>query len=115
MMKALLSTATGGPETLPLGTYAVVSGLEPTASDNDLPPGVIFCLRAVGDAAAHAAEPGYPLSPTFVVHVGDEGKVLLPYTQATQVLDRLKKPALGRDFPVEIGLASGRDILCPYV
>src|SRR3546814_6704262 len=46
-------------ETLPLGTYAVVSGLEPTASDNDLPPGVIFCLRAVGDAAAHAAEPGY--------------------------------------------------------
>src|SRR3546814_8577828 len=44
-------------ETLPLGTYAVVSGLEPTASDNDLPPGVIFCLRAVGDAAAHAAEP----------------------------------------------------------
>src|SRR3546814_9092448 len=44
-------------ETLPLGTYAVVSGLEPTASDHDLPPGVIFCLRAVGDAAAHAAEP----------------------------------------------------------
>src|SRR3546814_11013160 len=29
-------------ETLPLGTYAVVSGLEPTASDNDFPPGVIF-------------------------------------------------------------------------
>src|SRR3546814_16426560 len=39
-------------ETLPLGTYAVVSGLEPTASDNDLPPGAIFCLRPVGDAAA---------------------------------------------------------------
>ncbi|WP_236575266.1 DEAD/DEAH box helicase [Sphingobium sp. S6] len=86
-------------ETLPLGTYAVVSGLEPTASDNDLPPGVIFCLRAVGDAAAHAAEPGYPLSPNFVVHVGDEGEVLLPYTQAKQVLDRLKKTAIGRDFP----------------
>src|SRR3546814_16782865 len=85
--------------TLPLGTYAVVSGLEPTASDNDLPPGVIFCLRAVGDAAAHAAEPGYPLSPNFVVHVGDEGEVLLPYTQAKQVLDRLKKTAIGRDFP----------------
>src|SRR3546814_18433187 len=79
--------------------YAVVSGLEPTASDNDLPPGVIFCLRAVGDAAAHAAEPGYPLSPNFVVHVGDEGEVLLPYTQAKQVLDRLKKTAIGRDFP----------------
>src|SRR3546814_15699375 len=99
MMKALLSTATGGPETLPLGTYAVVSGLEPTASDNDLPPGVIFCLRAVRDAAAHAAEPGYPLSPNLVVHVGHEGEVLLPCTQAKQVLDRLKKTAIGRDVP----------------
>src|SRR3546814_4283600 len=28
-----------------------------------------------------------------------EGEVLLPYTQAKQVLDRLKKTAIGRDFP----------------
>jgi SNF2 family DNA or RNA helicase len=81
-------------ETLPPGTYAVV----PTP-DSELPPGAIFCLRAVGDAAERAAEPGYPLSPNFVVHVGDSGEVLLPYTQAKQVLDRLKKAAIGRDLP----------------
>ena len=45
------------------------------------------------------AEPGYPLAPHYVVHVGDDGEVLLPYTQAKQVLDRLKKLSLGRDQP----------------
>nr|WP_242405487.1 helicase-related protein [Komagataeibacter xylinus] len=81
-------------ESLPPGTYAVVPALE-----GDLPPGAIFCLRAVGESAERAAEPGYPLSPNFVVHVGDEGEVLLPYTQVKQVLDRLKKAAIGRDLP----------------
>ncbi|WP_242217611.1 helicase-related protein [Shinella zoogloeoides] len=85
-------------ETLPPGTYAVVPAPDASAPENDLPSGAIFCLRAVGEAAERAAEPGYPLSPNFVVHVGDEGEVL-PYTQAKQVLDRLKKAAIGRDLP----------------
>jgi hypothetical protein len=33
------------------------------------------------------------------VHVGDDGTVLLPYTQAKQILDRLKRLCLGRDLP----------------
>lgn len=88
-------------ETLPLGTYAVVSIPEDSSGNNEnaIPPGAIFCLKAVGEAADRAAEPGYPLSPHFVVHVGDEGDVLLPYTQAKQVLDRLKKLSIGRDLP----------------
>lgn len=84
-------------ENLPLGTYAVVPEPDASAPENDLPSGAIFCLRAVGGAAEHAAEPGYPLNPNFVVHVSDEGEVLLPYTQVKQVLDRLKKAAIGRD------------------
>lgn len=88
-------------EALPLGTYAVVSAPANHAANADgtIPPGAIFCLRAVGEAARDAAEPGYPLSPHFVVHVGDDGEVLLPYTQAKQVLDRLKKISIGRDLP----------------
>lgn len=89
----------GRLEALPLGTYAVLS--TPTGPgggvDQELQPGVIFCLRAVGDAALKSAEPGYPLNPHYVVHVSDEGEVLLPYTQAKQVLDRLKKLSMGRD------------------
>ena len=64
-----------------------------------IPPGVIFCLRAVGEAALKAVEPGYPLAPHYVVHVGDDGAVLLPFTQAKQVLDRLKRLSIGRDLP----------------
>ncbi len=84
-------------DALPLGTYAVTEELG--EGESQIPPGVIFCLRAVGDAELAVAEPGYPLAPHYVVHVGEDGEVLLPYTQAKQVLDRLKKLSLGRDQP----------------
>ena len=64
-----------------------------------IPPGVIFCLRAAGEGAIKAIEPGYPLAPHYVVHVGDDGAVLLPFTQAKQALDRLKRLSIGRDMP----------------
>ena len=82
-------------ESLPFGTFAVTT----THGDDDsaIPPGVIFCLRAVGPSAMNAAEPGYPLAPHYVVHVGDDGAVLLSFTQAKQALDRLKKLCIGRD------------------
>jgi hypothetical protein len=77
--------------------YAITTSLGP--ADIAVPPGIIFCLRAVGDAAMQAAAPGYPLAPHYVVHVGDDGAVLLPFTQAKQILDRLKRLCLGRDCP----------------
>ena len=84
-------------EDLPLGSYAVTTSRE--QGENAIQPGAIFCLRAVGEAAAKFAETGYPLSPHYVVHVSDNGDVQLPYTQAKQVLDRLKKLSIGRDLP----------------
>lgn len=84
----------GKLEELPFGACAVT-----TSNDTDIPPGVIFCLRAEGSAATKAAEPGYPLSPHYLIHVGEDGSVLLPYTQAKRILDRLKRLALGRDLP----------------
>lgn len=78
----------------PLGAYAVT-----TSIDADIPPGVIFCLRAEGPAAHKVMESDYPLAPHYLVHVGDDGAVLLPYTQAKRVLDRLKRLALGRELP----------------
>lgn len=87
----------GKLETLPLGTFAVTSSRE--NGESTIPPGVIFCLRAVGDAALKTIEPGYPLAPHYVVHIGDNGTVLLSFTQAKQVLDRLKRLCIGRDLP----------------
>jgi hypothetical protein len=82
----------GKLESMPLGAFAVA-----TAPEADVPPGVIFCLRAEGAAAQRAFEPGYPLAPHYLVHVGDDGSTLLPFPQAKQALDRLKRTCLGRD------------------
>ncbi|WP_027477931.1 helicase-related protein [Curvibacter gracilis] len=79
---------------LPMGAFAVA-----TSNDVDIPPGVIFCLRAEDSAAEKAIDPSYPLAPHYLVHASDDGTVLLPYTQAKTTLDRLKRIALGRDLP----------------
>ena len=84
-------------EELPFGTFAVTANIG--SSDSTIPPGVIFCLRAEGDAAKKSIEPGYPLAPHYLVHVGDDGAVQLSFTQAKQVLDRLKRLCIGRDLP----------------
>ena len=81
-------------DALPLGTMAVT-----TTTEAEIPPGIIFCLRAEGAAATRAFEPGYPLAPHYLVHVGDDGAVLLPFPQAKQILDRLKRLCVGRDLP----------------
>ena len=84
----------GKLDTQPLGAYAVT-----TALDADIPTGTIFCLQACGPAANKAKESDYPLAPHYLVHVGDDGAVLLPYPQAKHILDRLKRLALGRETP----------------
>ncbi len=84
----------GKLESLPLGCFAVT-----TSVDAEIPPGIIFCLRAEDAAAEKAIDPGYPLAPHYLVHVGEDGTVLLPYTQAKRILDRLKRLSLGRDLP----------------
>lgn len=81
-------------EGLPLGTFAVT-----TTTEAEIAPGIIFCLRAEGEAAKRSTEAGYPLGAHYLVHMSDDGSVLLPYTQAKQVLDRLKRLCLGRELP----------------
>ncbi|HJT34955.1 MAG TPA: helicase-related protein [Pirellulales bacterium] len=81
---------------LPWGTHAVATR---AADDLDIAPGVIFCLRAAGDAAKQPFEPGYPLAPHYLVHVGDDGATQLAFTQAKQILDRLRRLCVGRDLP----------------
>ncbi|MBX7122581.1 MAG: DEAD/DEAH box helicase family protein [Opitutaceae bacterium] len=84
-------------QSLPLGVHAAT--LTAATGDNGIPPGVIFCLRAVGPAAIAAIEPGYPLAPHYLVHVGGDGTVILPHSHTKQLLDRLKKLTVGRDLP----------------
>ena len=84
----------GKLESLPLGTFSVT-----TTPETGIPPGIVFCLRAEGEVAAKSFEPGYPLAPHYLVHIGDDASTLLPFTQAKTVLDRLKRVCVGRDLP----------------
>ncbi len=88
-----LSAHPGQLETMPLGACAITS-----TRDEEIPPGIIFCLRAEGEAASKISD-SYPLAPYYLVHVGEDESVLLPFTQAKRILDRLKRLALGRDMP----------------
>ncbi|MGB3013325.1 MAG: DEAD/DEAH box helicase [Candidatus Nanopelagicales bacterium] len=90
----------GKLESMPLGASAVV-----TTTEADLPPGILFCMRAEGEAAERAVDPGYPLAPVYLVHVSDGGTVLLPYTQAKHALDRFKRLCMGRELPDAIAVA----------
>jgi hypothetical protein len=68
-----------------------------TSPELEIAPGIVFCLRADGAAAKQATDASYPLAPYFLVQIGDDGLVLLPYVQAKQTLDRLKRTCLGRE------------------
>jgi chaperonin cofactor prefoldin len=87
-------------DSLQLGTMAVT-----TTAEADLPPGIIFCLRSESEAAKQAFEPGYPMAPHYLVHMGDDGAVLLPFTQTKRILDRLKRLCGGRDQPDQAACA----------
>jgi hypothetical protein len=81
---------------LPLGSYAVTT---PTDDETGISPGVIFCLRASGQSANKSFEPTYPLAPHYLVHVNEGGATELGFTQAKQILDRLRRLCVGRELP----------------
>ncbi|MBF4483173.1 helicase-related protein [Dehalococcoides mccartyi] len=87
----------GKLDDFPSGTMAVTT--VQNGDESVIPPGIIFCLRAEGESALKNIEPGYPLAPYYIVHIGDDGTIFLPFTQAKQVLDSLKRVCIGRDLP----------------
>ena len=59
-------------------------------ADAVIPPGAIFCLRAETPAALAALAAGDPLRPHALVHVGEDGAVVLGPAQAKRILDATK-------------------------
>lgn len=84
-------THPGELDATPPGASAVV-----TTSATGTPPGTVFCIRAEGAAAREAIDPGYPLAPHYLIHVGTEGTVLLGHPQARQIMESLKRLSAGR-------------------
>ncbi|MBF0183089.1 MAG: helicase [Magnetococcales bacterium] len=82
-------------QALPLGSMAVTTSDSFAAAE--IPPGVIFCLRAEAAATHLEAGSNDPLAPHYLLHVGLQGSILLPHTQAKRILDRLRKLALSQE------------------
>lgn len=68
-----------------IGAFAVI------LADEELAPGVIFCLRSENPAVA--TDKTYALAPHYMVYVSESGETLLNYTQAKKALDLLRKAA----------------------
>ena len=96
-LAGFLKNYPGRLEELELGTFAVTQTVN--VEGEPLPPGVIFCLRAEGADSSKPQESTYPLAPYYLVHVGSDGSVLLPFTRTKAILDRLKLLCAGRDLP----------------
>jgi SNF2 family DNA or RNA helicase len=80
-------------EALPIGIYAAVH-LDDLADEEDVQPGVFFCLRC--DNPALRRDSSYPLAPHYLVFVSDDGVTRLNFHQTRRVLELMKKLAIGR-------------------
>ncbi len=69
-------------ESAPLGLYAVVPAPQ---AHPVIRPGVVFCLRQIGDTAGN--EVVNPLQPCFLIYVREDGEIRFNITQAKQILE----------------------------
>lgn len=88
----------GRLENMPPGAFAVTQA-DDLVEDENLEPGVIFCLRS--DNTKVRVDTTYALAPYYLVYVSDSGEVVLNFIHTKQILDALKKISLGRANPDE--------------
>jgi SNF2 family DNA or RNA helicase len=91
-------------ETAPLGIYSLVSHkLESTFFNHDatevIKPGVIFCLRQLGDSTGN--EKVNPLQPYFLVYVRNDGTVRYNFSHPKQILDIYRLLCTGKSEPIQ--------------
>ena len=90
---------------MPPGAFAVTHPDD--LIEEDLEPGVIFCLRS--ENAKIKSDNTYALAPHYLVYVTDAGDIRLNFTHSKQILDLLKKLSLGRSNPDDDAVARFND------
>lgn len=91
-------------EAAPVGIYALVphkldSTLFNQHASEVVKPGVIFCLRQLGDSSGN--EKVNPLQPYFLVYVRNDGTVRYNFTHPKQILDIYRLLCIGRNEPIQ--------------
>ena len=78
-----------------LGAFSVTDG--DRLLNNEIDPSVLFCLKSVNPKVQ--TEDSYALSPHYLVHVSENGEILLNISQAKKAMDLWKKLSLGWENP----------------
>ncbi len=73
----------------PLGLYAVTAPHTHDGVPVNIKPGVIFCLKQVGEAEdSEEGKKLNPIHPYYLVHISDEGEVSIGFTNPKRILER---------------------------
>ena len=73
----------------PLGLYAVTAPLTHDGTPVNIKPGVIFCLKQTGEVAdSEDGKKLNPIHPYYLVHISDDGKVSIGFTNPKRILER---------------------------
>jgi hypothetical protein len=91
-------------EAAPLGLYALVPcKIETSLFNQDavdvIKPGIIFCLRQLGDSTGN--EKVNPLQPYFLVYVRTDGTVRYNFTHPKPILDIYRLLCSGKTEPIQ--------------
>lgn len=79
-------------EKAPRGIYSIAK--IPSDILDEVEPGVIFLLKQVSGTTENLEK--NPLSPYYLVYIGDDGEVKFSYIKSKKVLDYYKKLCLGK-------------------
>lgn len=100
-LSAFIKEHLGELEQSPTGLFAATI-MDPALQEDELKPGVIFCLKNIGKPVAD--EEGYALAPYYLTYVTDDGEVKFTFTQSKKILDILKKQGLGNRKPDAVAI-----------
>lgn len=81
-----------GLEKAPKGIYSISN--IPSDLMDEITPGVIFLLRQISGTTENLEK--NPLSPYYLVYIGEDGEVKFSYMKSKTVLDYYKKLCLGK-------------------
>ena len=81
----------------PLGLYAVTAPLTHDGTPVNIKPGVIFCLKQTGEVAdSEDGKKLNPIHPYYLVHISDNGKVSIGFTNPKRILERFSALCVGK-------------------
>ncbi len=84
----------------PFGLYAVTAPLTHDGVPVNIKPGVIFCLRKIGETGNdNEGDKLNPIHPYYLLHISEEGEVSIGFTNPKRILERFSQLCVGKINP----------------